>query len=42
MSTILFAYTSYDMKAFFKKVFRNMTDFWEQSKPERMLEDLSM
>ncbi len=42
MSKILFSYSSYDMKVFFKKVFSNMTDFWERSKPEEILEDMGV
>ena len=42
MSRILFSYTSYDMKVFFKNVFRNMTDFWERCKPEKFLEEMAV
>jgi len=40
MSGILFGYNSFDMKIFFKKVFRNMVDFWKGMNREELLEDM--
>ncbi len=40
MSQILFGYTSFDMKIFFKKVFRNMEDFWDDMKINKIINEM--
>ena len=38
MAKILFAYKPYQVKAFYKKVFRNILDFWRKTNMEKVRE----
>ena len=36
MKKILFGYTAADLQVFYKKVFRNMVDFWRKTDLEKV------
>jgi hypothetical protein len=36
MKKILFGYTAADLQVFYKKVFRNMVDFWRKTDMEKL------
>ncbi len=37
---ILFRYNGKNMQVFYRKVFRNILDFWEQTDKEKILSDM--
>ena len=42
MVRILFKYSGPDLQVFYKKVFRNILDFWDQTDKDKILNDMDL